>query len=200
MRASLFSLAALVALSGANLRAEEPEPSRPPAHPDVEPKAADADAPLAEGFPDATRPGQIEVKRYPAYRSAVAQGKDMTIDSGDFLFFSLFNHIQKNHVEMTAPVINTYRTPGMIADPKVRGEVSMEFVYRTLKQGEAGRDNAVVEVVDHPPGQYVCLGVQGEMDDARMRAALDRLHHGSTSGRRSGSPLVRLDGSATTVR
>src|SRR5262249_23582432 len=78
-----------------------------PAASRVRPKPADGDAPLAEGFPDATRPGAIEVKKYPAYRSAVARSREAAVSSGDLLFFSLFNHIQRKRIEMTAPVINT---------------------------------------------------------------------------------------------
>ena len=50
------------------------------------------------------KPGQVEVKHYPSYRGAVARGEGMTIGSSDFLFWSLFGHIEKNKVEMTAPV------------------------------------------------------------------------------------------------
>lgn len=153
------------ALLSASARADEP-----PA-----PKAADADAPLPVGFPGATAPGVIEVKSYPAYRSAVAEGRGMSLSSGDFLFWALFNHIEKNEIAMTAPVINTYRTPELIERPDARGEVSMEFLYREPSQGSTGPDGNLVTVTDHPAGRYVCLGLQGGMSGDRMREGVARL-------------------------
>ncbi len=147
-----------------------------PAASEVRPKPADGDAPLAEGFPDATRPGAIEVKKYPAYRSAVVRSNKASVSSGDLMFFSLFNHIQRNRIEMTAPVINTYRTPRMIETPGATGEVTMEFVYRTPDEGKAGPDGRAVEVVDHPARTFVCLGFRGgEMGADRMRDAVATL-------------------------
>jgi hypothetical protein len=144
---------------------EEPRAEKPK----VEPKKADGDAPLAEGFPGATKPGSVEVKRYPAYRSAVAKVDRATMSSGNMMFFSLFNHIQRNKIEMTAPVINTYKTPGLIETPGKKGEVTMEFVYRSPLEGKAGPDGVAVDVIDHPAQDFVCLGVQGQMTDDQMR-------------------------------
>jgi hypothetical protein len=42
-------------------------------------RPADSDSPLPEGWPDATVPGKIEVKDYPAYRSAVAKAKGASV-------------------------------------------------------------------------------------------------------------------------
>jgi hypothetical protein len=142
--------------------------------PGVEPKGGAEDSPLPVGYPDATRPGVIEVKTYPAYRSAVAKGERMSMSSGDALFWSLFRHIERNEIAMTAPVINTYPKE-MAEDPKARGEVAMEFLYREPTMGKVGKDGAQVEVVDMPAGQFVCLGVQGGMSEKKMRAALDEL-------------------------
>lgn len=148
-----------------------------PAVSKVKPKPADGDAPLAEGFPDATDPGKIEVKKYPPYRSAVAKANKATVSSGDLMFFALFNHIQTNKVEMTAPVINTFKTPRMIETPGAKGEVTMEFVYRSPKEGKSGPDGTSVEVVDHPAQSFVCLGFQGgAMSEKQMREAVATLH------------------------
>jgi len=157
---------------GSASRADDPKPGAPP----VKPKPAAGDAPLAEGFPDATMPGQIEVKQYPAYRSAVAKSNKATVSSADMMFFSLFGHIQKSNVEMTAPVISTFETPRMIATPGAKGEVTMEFVYRSPKEGKAGPDGSSVEVVDHPARNYVCLGFQGGgMNDHQMQKTVAAL-------------------------
>ena len=116
------------------------------------------------------------MKKYPAYRSAVTKANKATVSSGDLMFFSLFNHIQRNKVEMTAPVINTFKTPRMIETPGAKGEVTMEFVYRSPKEGKAGPDGPSVEVVDHPARSFVCLGFQGgNMSDNQMREAVATL-------------------------
>jgi hypothetical protein len=140
--------------------------------PDVEPKSDDADSPLPEGFPRATRPGVIEVKTYPGYRSAVARGKKMSVNSGDMLFWSLFQHIERNEIAMTAPVIQTY-SDSVIGQPRELGEVSMEFLYRTPTMGKLGADGRAVAVEDHESATYVCLGIQGGMSDKQMRAGVE---------------------------
>lgn len=138
------------------------------------PKPANADAPFAAGWPDATQPGRIEVKNYPAYRSAVARAKNASMGSDNIMFFSLFRHISRSNVEMTSPVVNTYE-PGMIENPKALGEVSMEFLYSSPDLGQAGKGVGAVEVVDHPAATYVCLGVQGRMNDELMRDGVAKL-------------------------
>ena len=113
----------------------------------VTPKAADADSPLPEGYPGGTAPGTIEVKHYPAYRSAVARNPKANGLTGDMLFWPLFNHISKSNIEMTAPVINSY-PEAMIETPSSTGEITMEFLYRSTKQGEPGPGVGKVEVKD----------------------------------------------------
>ncbi len=132
-----------------------------------QPKPGNADAPFAEGWPDATEPGKIEIKKYPAYRSAVARAKNASMGSDNLMFFSLFRHISRSNVEMTSPVVNTYE-PKMIENPKALGEVSMEFLYSSPELGKSGKGVGAVEVVDHPPATYLCLGVQGRMNDQLM--------------------------------
>lgn len=160
------------------------ERSDEPAADTVSPKPADGDAPLAEGFPNATKPGTIEIKTYPAYRSAVATAKKVAPGAGDLLFWPLFNHIESNHIAMTAPVINVYKDAKTVETPGGAGEMSMEFVYRTPKEGKTGKAGLLVEVVDHPQQTYVCLGIQGGMSDTLMREGLGKLNtwlaeHGS---------------------
>jgi hypothetical protein len=170
-------LALLLPFSLLGVAADSTQAADPkPAASKVKPKPADSDAPLAEGFPDTTEPGKIEVKKYPAYRSAVTKANKATVSSGDLMFFSLFNHIQKNKVEMTAPVINTFKTPRMIETPGAQGEVAMEFVYRSPKQGKSGPDGSSVEVVDHSAQSFVCLGFQGgNLSANQMREAVATL-------------------------
>ena len=141
---------------------------------DLGPKAADADAPLPVGWPGGTAPGQIEIKKYPAYRSAIARVKGASSKNSTLLFFSLFNHIQRRGVEMTAPVVMTYE-PKVAEEPGARGEVSMEFLYRTTDLGNTGPGVGTVKVEDFPPGTFVCLGVQGQMDEAGLREGVAKL-------------------------
>jgi hypothetical protein len=139
-----------------------------------EPKAADGDAPLPVGWPSGTKPGVIEVKNYPAYRSAVARAKGATTRSDGVLFFSLFNHISRKDIAMTAPVVNTYDS-AMIDDPRKQGDLSMEFLYQSPTQGQAGQGVGAVKVEDHPAATFVCRGVQGEMNPERLKIEMDEV-------------------------
>ena len=140
----------------------------------VKPKAADADAPMAEGWPKGTAPGIIEVKDYPAYRSAVARGKGASVGADNVLFYPLFIHITKSDVAMTTPVVSNYDDDAL-KGPKSTGDVSMEFVYRSPTQGQAGKGVGAVKVEDHPAASFACLGVQGEMDPEKLRKAVEAL-------------------------
>ena len=130
-------------------------------------KAADADAPLPVGWPGGTEPGKVEIKSYPTYRSAVARGKGVSMGSDNMLFWPLFNHISRNNIAMTAPVVSTY-TNEMAENPKALGNVSMEFLYQSTEQGSPGQGTGPVKVEDHPAGQFVCLGIQGGMNNEKM--------------------------------
>jgi SOUL heme-binding protein len=139
-----------------------------------EPKKANSDAPFAKDWPDSTKPGSIEIKKYPAYRSAVAKAKNANMGADGVLFFSLFRHITQSNVEMTSPVVNTYE-PKMIESPNEKGEVSMEFLYSSRELGKPGKGVGAVQVVDHPEATFLCMGVQGRMDDKMMREGVLKL-------------------------
>lgn len=138
------------------------------------PAAADAEAPLPTGWPGATDPGVIEVKTYPAYRSAVARSKSATMKSQPKLFWPLFSHIQREGIAMTTPVVMTYQ-PEVVEHPGTKGEVSMEFLYRRPDQGAKKPVENQVAVEDKPSATFVCIGVQGVLDEARMTESLTRL-------------------------
>lgn len=152
-----------------------PPAAAPAAAPAGRPAARpDSEAPLAEGWPDATQPGGIEVKNYPAYRSAVAKAENVSLGGDRRMFFSLLEHITRSNVAMTAPVVNTYE-PKMFDNPDQKGEVSTEFLYASATLGQPGKGVGKVAVVDHPAATYVCLGLQGGVDDATLRASVARL-------------------------
>ena len=147
------------------------EPTRAEAVPNEKVAAADSDAPLPEGWPKATQPEQIEVKTYPAYRSAVARDTVSSMDNQGKLFWPLFLHIQREGIAMTAPVVMTQE--GKATGKPALG--SMEFLYRSPTQGHTGPGGGTVQVEDRPAGRYVCLGLQGNVDEERMDAAVERL-------------------------
>ena len=78
------------------------------------------------------------MKEYPAYRSAIVRAREASVRNSPVMFFSLFNHIQRKGIEMTAPVVMTYQTR-IVEHVGERGDVSMEFLYRRPDQGDAGR-------------------------------------------------------------
>ncbi len=139
------------------------------------PKAADGDSPLPEGWPGATPPGAIEIKKYPSYRSAIARAKDARSTAGNILFFSLFNHISKSGIEMTAPVVMTY-DPKVAENSTVKGNLSMEFLYRNTHQGKSGPGVGAVKVEDFPEATFVCLGIQGEWNAKVLEDGIAKLH------------------------
>ncbi len=120
------------------------------------------EAEMPKGFPPYTRVGEVEVKHYPAYRKATA--------SGVAEFWTLFNHIKKNKVEMTAPVEMNYGDPSAA---KLR-ERSMSFLYERADQGAAGKQ-ADVEVVDVPAMTVVSLGCRGRRSHEALQNAQQKL-------------------------
>ena len=161
MRLAILALLGLILCIPVMVMADEPAVKAKKVRP------ADSDSPFAEGWPDATLPDQVEVKNYPAYRSAIAKAKKAPQMADNVLFFPLFNHISKNNIAMTSPVVNTY-TSEMIETPGSAGDMTMEFLYRTPTMGQTGPAGPV-EVKDFPAATYVCLGLEGEMNDTKLR-------------------------------
>lgn len=125
---------------------------------------------LPVGFPGPGPVGQVVVKDYPAYRGAYtgnAQG-----------FWSLFNHIQRNDIAMTAPVAMDMDVETIEADKSVNYDMtSMAFLYRDPALGALGPDpdDANVEVIDWPKQTVLSLGLRGSRTPARVRDAITRL-------------------------
>ncbi|MEW4564355.1 heme-binding protein [Bremerella sp. JC770] len=144
---------------------------------------AKLDAPLPEGWPEPGKPGEIAVKSYPAYRSAVAKSGATMQRADGVLFWQLFAHIQANQIAMTAPVVNTYSA----SDDK--RQVEMEFLYRTTEQGQTGDGLGQVQVQDHPQQSFVTLVVQGNMNAEVYQQSLKQLKSWL-----SGNPQWKLNG------
>lgn len=123
------------------------------------------EAELPEGWPEPTPVGAIRVKQYPAYRLARA---DMSRSpfAENTAFFTLFNHIKKNDIPMTAPVEMT------VGDPreKARGNQTMGFLYQSPRVGEAGAEGSV-EVADVAPMLVVAIGLRGWESQTRVESA-----------------------------
>jgi hypothetical protein len=118
------------------------------------------EAPLPEGFPGYSMLGEIVVKQYPAYRRATTQNWNETAS-----FFTLFAHIQKENIAMTAPVeMNLNGGAKRNAD-------AMSFLYRTKELGKTGAaDVPGVKVVDMPAMTVVSVA----MKDRPTAALVDR--------------------------
>ena len=120
------------------------------------------EAEMPKGFPTYTPVGQVEIKRYPAYRKASA--------SGPAEFWTLFQHIKKNNVTMTAPVEMDY---GDLRAAKNK-ERSMSFLYERPDQGSAGKQGNV-EVIDVPAMTVVSVGCRGARTTSAIAEAREKL-------------------------
>lgn len=116
------------------------------------------------GFPTPTTVGEVEVKQYPAYRKA------QTDMSPNRAFWTLFSHIKKNDIAMTAPVEMGYDNV-RAAEPK---EKDMAFLYGQPSLGNIGKDGSV-DVVDVPSMTVVSTGVRGIQNTESLIDARHRL-------------------------
>ena len=124
------------------------------------------EAPLPEGFPEPTPVGEIRVQKFPEYRLAKT---DMTFFEGR-AFWTLFNHIKKHDIAMTAPVEMQYSAE---TDKSLK-QSSMAFLYRSTQQGTPGAEDKV-EVTDVPAHLAVSIGLRGDATKARVADAKRRL-------------------------
>jgi hypothetical protein len=137
-----------------------------------------AEAPLPEGFPPFTPVGVIEVKEYPAYRRAVGPS-----------FWTLFQHIQKQQIPMTAPV-------EMNQAPGANGDGAMAFLYQNTAVGERGPIDGV-EIEDVPATLVVSLGFRGGLDERQVAESEQRLRawlDGQSNYRAAKESEIRLFG------
>ena len=112
------------------------------------------EASLPEGFPAPGPVGEAVVKEYPRYRAARTPG-------GMAAFWTLFGHIKRNDIPMTAPVEMTMEKGEM---------VDMAFLYASPGQGRAGKEGAV-EVLDLPAVRVVSFGIRGTPTPEQIDAA-----------------------------
>lgn len=140
------------------------------------------EAPLPEGFPEPTPVGEIRIKKYPDYRLARTQMAGL--ESG--AFWTLFTHIKKKGIAMTAPVEMTYEAGKDKLQPQ-----SMAFLYRSVKQGQTGKDEKV-EVIDLPATMALSFGIRGDVTKARLaeaKVSLDTWLRNNSSEYEASGPL-----------
>lgn len=158
MKKKFYPLFAL--LAACNLNAD------PAAGP--KPAAAYVDeAPLPEGWPQPGPYDQVTEKTFPAYRAAFTNGKGQT-----GAFWTLFTHIKKNDIPMTAPV-------EMAVEAEEDGDMrrnSMAFLYQNGRVGAPGKDGPSVEVRDVPSTRtlsYTWQGPDSKENITKAKTALE---------------------------
>lgn len=127
------------------------------------------EAKLPEGFPQPGPTGQVVFKRYPAYRAAWATVATAKESNSNSLFGSLFKHIQRNKIAMTAPV-----EMGYDRDTTTAGPVSMAFMYADTRMGKLGEDQGVL-VKDNPAIDVLSVTVRGSYSSKTYEAAVTQL-------------------------
>lgn len=121
------------------------------------------EAPLPQGWPKPGPYDQVSEKKYPAYRAAFTNGKGETS-----AFWTLFSHIKKHDIPMTAPV-----EMGIDGENK---QTSMAFLYQNGKVGTAGPDGTKVEVRDVPATttlSYTWQGNDSKENISKAKAELE---------------------------
>jgi hypothetical protein len=154
-------------------------------------------APLPEGFPPPTPAENIEVKYYPAYRSATVTYQGQLSQATTVAFDSLYRHISSNNIAMTAPVETRYplitlqesaeaQPQAQIFDassgkPLVeasetleRDQAEVSFLYRTINV-QPQQIAPGIKVEDHAPMSVVSIGLQGPYSYASYQQHLDQL-------------------------
>lgn len=117
------------------------------------------EAKLPAGFPDLGPVGEVVEKRYPAYRSARAKGGNS--------FWTLFSHIKRNKISMTAPV-EMSMTDG--ENGRKLSATNMAFLYGDRNLGKAGRQGKV-DVIDVAPMRVLSIGIRGRQSAQAVEAA-----------------------------
>ncbi|MSR51102.1 MAG: hypothetical protein EXS07_13775 [Gemmataceae bacterium] len=119
------------------------------------------EAPVPMGFPAPSPVGVVEIKKLPVYRMAKVANSGV----GGNNFFTLFNHIKKNNIEMTAPVEMT-----MTEKNGKYTESSMAFLYQETTLGKVGPQGNVA-VLDTTECTVVSVGMRGSPSSENIESA-----------------------------
>lgn len=150
-------LLTILALGTSTLLAEDPT---------VEKKTAYVnEANLPQGWPMPGPYDQVSLKKYPEYRAAITEGGRRGS------FWTLFRHIQKNDIPMTAPVEMEMSSEGQKME-----QTSMAFLYQNAQVGKTGPHGKNIQVIDVPKTtalSYTWMGRDSPEKIAEARALLD---------------------------
>lgn len=117
------------------------------------------ESPLPEGW---SAPGpfeQVVEKEYPATRLAVTEKKG---------FMTLFRHISRKDIPMTAPVV-------MAMDVEKMKREDMQFLYQSTEVGEVGADGQHVVVKDVAKIKaltYAWIGRESKENQQKAKSAI----------------------------
>lgn len=125
------------------------------------------EAPLPENWPAPGPYNQVTEKSYPSYRAAFTNGKG---ERG--AFWTLFMHIKKNDIPMTAPVEMAMIDEDRDGEFEQKG---MAFLYQNGKVGATGPDGAKVEVRDVPSAKALSYAWQGSDSNKNVAVAREAL-------------------------
>ncbi len=148
----------LACLAASNAPAQTPTPSQPPAYVD--------EAPLPKGWPKPGPYDQVSEKSYPSYRAAFT-----TENRENGAFGTLFSHLQKNDIPMTAPVEIAMAE----GDGQNLRQTSLAFLYQDTGVGKTGADGAKIEVRDVPAMKTLSYTWQGDRNEANIAKAKSAL-------------------------
>jgi SOUL heme-binding protein len=119
-----------------------------------------SEAPLPEAWPTPGPYDKVVEKEFPAYRAAYTPS---SLDG--FAFMTLFSHIKRNDIPMTAPVEKT-----MSMDPEMKMS-AMGFLYQNGEVGAIGKDGKKVEVKDMAKTKVLTYAWFGDDDDDNVAKA-----------------------------
>lgn len=135
-------------------------------------------APLPDGFPPPTPAGVIEVKHYPAYRSATLTYQGRLDSAAEAAFNPLFRHISQNNISMTAPVEARYPLTTLWAGKEGQspeeGEAEVSFLYRHPDVSPQLVDQGI-RVESTAPMTVVSVGVQGNYNYVSYQQHVEQL-------------------------
>ena len=123
-----------------------------------------SEAHLPKGWPAPGPYDQVSEKTYPEYRIAVTKG------GSGFSFWTLFSHIKKKDIPMTAPV-----EMGMEAEKEGMKKTSMGFLYQSTEVGATGADGKKIEVKDIKEAKVLSYTWMGDDSDAKIETAKEAL-------------------------
>jgi hypothetical protein len=157
-KSNLLLLLVLACLAASDAPAQDSTPSQPLTYVD--------EAPLPKGWPMPGPYDQVSEKSYPSYRAAFTTEKR---DNG--AFWTLFSHIQKNNIPMTAPVEISMAE----GDGQNLRQTTLAFLYQDTGVGKTGADGAKIEVRDVPAMKTLSYTWQGDRNEANIAKAKSAL-------------------------